>query len=138
LVQGIEQITYGAVERGSDGLYFWKKKALFKPYLASVEPQRLPLDFKAEEYLRLNPDVKGSRADLEAHYVWHGRAEKRLYKVAVPSDFDPVQYLALNPDVQCGVREADVHYTLHGRGENRPYRDASDGAHPVVGPMSYG
>jgi hypothetical protein len=25
LVQGIEQITYGAVERGSDGLYFWKK-----------------------------------------------------------------------------------------------------------------
>lgn len=138
LVQGIEQITYGAVERGSDGLYFWKKKALFKPYLASVEPQRLPLDFKAEEYLRLNPDVKGSRADLEAHYVWHGRAEKRLYKVAVPSDFDPVQYLALNPDVQCGVREADVHYTLHGREENRPYRAASDGAYPVVGPMSYG
>jgi hypothetical protein len=58
--------------------------------------------------------------------------------VDVPSDFDPVQYLALNPDVQCGVPEADVHYTLHGREENRPYRDASDGAHPVVGPMSYG
>lgn len=138
LVQGVEQLTYGAVERGGDGLYFWKKKALFKPYLVCVEPQRLPADFSVAEYLRLNPDLKGLRIDLDAHYIWHGRAEKRFYKADVPPDFDPVQYLALNPDLQCGACEADVHYTLHGRHENRPYRDANASTHTVVGHMSYG
>jgi hypothetical protein len=33
LAKGIELLTYGALEQGSQGLAFWKKKALFRPCL---------------------------------------------------------------------------------------------------------
>ncbi len=32
-LQGIEYLSYGALEQGSDGLLFWKRKAQFLPYL---------------------------------------------------------------------------------------------------------
>ncbi len=137
-VQGVDQLTYGAVERGGDGLYAWKKRALFEPYFVALEEQQLPHDFNPAEYLRLNPDLKERQSDLAAHYLWHGRVEKRLYKTEVPADFDPIEYLALNPDLQCSARDADVHYTRHGRHENRPYRIRTDRVHPAVGHMSYG
>jgi hypothetical protein len=34
-LQGIEYLSYGALEQGSDGLLFWKRKAQFLPYLLS-------------------------------------------------------------------------------------------------------
>lgn len=111
LVLGVDQITYGAVEHGGDGLYFWKKKALFKPFFATVELQSVPSDCSATQYLRLNPDLEGLAIDLEAHYLWNGRVEGRLYKIDVPPDFDPVQYSAMNPDLPFGVSDADVHRT---------------------------
>lgn len=36
LTQGVEYFNYGVVERGGNGLFFWKKKGLFAPYLATV------------------------------------------------------------------------------------------------------
>jgi len=32
---GVRQVTYGAIEQGSEGLFFWKKKALFVPRILS-------------------------------------------------------------------------------------------------------
>ncbi len=133
LVLGVDQITYGTVENGSDGLYFWKKKALFKPFFATVELQSLPPDFNATQYLRLNPDLEGLAIHLETHYLWNGRAEGRLYKINVPEDFDSIQYLSLNPDLPFGVSEADLHYTRHGQREKRPYRHTSAHAQSVAG-----
>lgn len=32
-------LTYGAIEQGSAGLFFWKRKALFRPYLLTFAPE---------------------------------------------------------------------------------------------------
>jgi len=37
-LQGIEYLSYGALEQGSDGLLFWKRKAQFVPHLLSSQP----------------------------------------------------------------------------------------------------
>jgi hypothetical protein len=121
LTQGVEYFNYGVVERGGDGLFFWKKKGLFAPYLATVSHQALPEDFSARDYLRLNPDLAALNVNPALHYQMHGKAEQRPYKVKVPRDFDAAVYLKLNPDVQCHVSEADLHYSQHGAKENRRY-----------------
>jgi len=121
LTQGVEYFNYGVVERGGDGLFFWKKKGLFAPYLATVSQQALPEDFSERDYLRLNPDLAALKVNPVLHYQMHGQAEQRPYKVQVPSDFDAEVYLKLNPDVQCSVREADLHYSRHGVKEHRRY-----------------
>lgn len=33
---GIQYVTYGAIEQGSEGLLFWKRKALFRPMLLEL------------------------------------------------------------------------------------------------------
>jgi hypothetical protein len=121
LTQGVEYFNYGVVERGGDGLFFWKKKGLFAPYVATVSQQALPEDFSARDYLRLNPDLVALKVNPVLHYQMHGKAEQRPYKVKVPRDFDAEVYLRLNPDVQCKVSEADLHYSQHGAKENRRY-----------------
>ena len=121
LTQGVEYFNYGVVERGGDGLFFWKKKGLFAPYLATVTQQALPEDFSERDYLRLNPDLAVLKVDPVRHYQMHGQAEQRPYKIQVPSDFDAAVYLQLNPDVQCKVSDADLHYSQHGAKENRRY-----------------
>lgn len=121
LTQGLEYFNYGVVERGGEGLFFWKKKSLFAPYLATVSQQDVPEDFNEHDYLRLNPDLAALKMNPLMHYQLHGKAEQRPYKVQVPRDFDPVVYLHLNPDVQCKVSEADLHYSRHGAKENRRY-----------------
>ena len=121
LTQGVEYFNYGVVERGGDGLFFWKKKGLFAPYLATVTQQALPEDFSERDYLRLNPDLAALKVNPVWHYQMHGKAEQRPYKVQVPRDFDAAVYLQLNPDVQCKMSEADLHYGKHGAKENRSY-----------------
>ena len=79
-VIGIQNIAHGTIERGNDGLFFWKKKALFSPYKISMIESDLPIDFDSAKYLALNPDVGDSRLGPELHYKIHGRYENRLYK----------------------------------------------------------
>jgi len=77
---GIQNFSYGSIERGNDGLFFWKKKALFAPYRVNLIEQELPDDFDPEQYLELNPDVGDSSLSPTQHYQVHGRYEKRHYK----------------------------------------------------------
>jgi len=77
---GIENVGYGSIERGSDGLFFWKKKALFAPYRVSMVEEELPEDFDPQQYLELNPDVGESNLTPAQHYQVHGRYEKRVYR----------------------------------------------------------
>ncbi|WP_146182752.1 hypothetical protein [Limnohabitans sp. Jir72] len=41
----------------------------------------LPIDFDSAAYLELNPDVASAGMDPVAHYLNHGRLEKRSYKM---------------------------------------------------------
>ncbi len=77
---GIENVAHGSIERGSDGLFFWKKKALFAPYRVSMIEEALPEDFDPQQYLELNPDVGESNLSPTQHYQVHGRYEKRVYR----------------------------------------------------------
>lgn len=122
LTKGVEFFNYGVVERGGDGLFFWKKKGLFAPFLATLTQQELPNDFNARDYLRLNPDLAALKVDPVAHYLMHGKAEQRSYTVRVPPDFNAEVYLQLNPDVDCQAKDADLHYSKHGAQEKRAYR----------------
>lgn len=123
LCRGLEFLANGTLERGSDGMFFWKKKALFRPCLVDQVEEPLPADFDPSEYLRLNPDVARSGVEAVNHYRKHGRKERRLYRYAPPEDFDPAAYLRLNPDVASNGWDAATHYALSGRRENRPYKD---------------
>ena len=78
-VKGLEYVVHGSVERGNDGFFFWKKKALFMPYLTELVAPELPRDFQANEYLRQNPDVKSSGLDPASHYRLYGEKEERHY-----------------------------------------------------------
>ena len=78
-VKGLEYVVHGSIERGNDGIFFWKKKALFMPYLLELVATELPEDFIEEEYLRLNPDVKASGLDAATHYRLYGQKEGRHY-----------------------------------------------------------
>lgn len=121
-------------------------KSLFRKIVINVRKAslRLPEDFDPEIYLKLNVDVREAGVDPIRHYIEHGRAENRAYRIpalesaksesrkvrvafkkalqGLPEDFDPAIYLKLNID----VREAGVdparHYVEHGRAENRAYR----------------
>jgi hypothetical protein len=75
--QGLEYMVHGSVERGNDGFFFWKKKALFTPYLMELVVPDLPQDFQSQEYLRLNPDVKAQGLDPASHYRLYGKKEER-------------------------------------------------------------
>ena len=123
LCRGVEFLANGTLERGSDGMFFWKKKALFRPCLVDQVEEPLPADFDPKEYLRLNPDVARSGESAVSHYRKHGRKERRLYRYDPPEDFDPESYLRLNPDVANNSWDAATHYALFGRRENRPYKD---------------
>jgi len=78
--QGIDYLAHGSVERGNEGFFFWKKKALFMPYLVELVDFQLPTDFDEEQYLALNPDVKKSHIPPKTHYKIHGKLEGRTYK----------------------------------------------------------
>lgn len=77
---GIQNIAHGSIERGSNGLFFWKKKALFSPYIVKMIEPDLPKDFDSSSYIAHNPDVNKSRLSPELHYKIHGHRENRRYK----------------------------------------------------------
>ena len=75
----VDFLGFGTLEFANDGLFFWKKKALFTPWLVSLQRAPLPEDWDAKRYLLLNPDVLAAGADPESHYLSHGRFEQRAY-----------------------------------------------------------
>ena len=132
-VLGLEYVVHGSIERGSDGIFFWKKKALFTPYLIELVATQLPDDFDEAEYLRLNPDVAASGLSASSHYKIHGKIEQRVHQPnqesmaasdsELPEDFDPQEYLRLNPDVAQAGMDPSNHYILHGLSEGRIYKE---------------
>lgn len=82
---GVRFVTYNTLERGSDGIFFWKRKALFEPVVTHLKEVVLPQDFNAESYLKLNPDVAEGSISPELHYLRHGHLEGRRYREVVPS-----------------------------------------------------
>lgn len=89
----------------------------------------LPDDFDPQAYLELHPDVRQARMDPAAHYLRHGRAEGRAYRLLplaeVPAGFDPEAYLEANPDVRAAGTDALLHYRTSGWREHRPTQPMS-------------
>jgi hypothetical protein len=100
----------------------------------------LPVDFKVEAYLSLNPNVNDQTAHMtpaekEAfgiqHFLEHGSKEGRLYKgQSFPPDFDGDAYIYAHPDLTAHTKEmtpaqrrffAYEHYLAHGKEEGRAY-----------------
>ena len=79
--KGIDYLTYNTLERGNDGIFFWKRKGLFSPYIVEMNDTTLPHDFDPRTYLALNPDVGKEKRDPVIHYLLHGIAENRKYKI---------------------------------------------------------
>lgn len=46
-----------------------------------IKGDRLPADFDAASYYRLNPDVAAAKVDAGLHYLEHGRSEGRRYRL---------------------------------------------------------
>lgn len=118
---GVQYVTYNTVEKGNEGILYWKRKALFTPFaIQHIEPE-LPNDFVPEIYLSLNPDLKESIQNAGTHFLRHGQVENRPYKYDLPVDFDPDRYIKLNPDLKDLKINPKLHYMHHGKFENRPY-----------------
>ena len=120
--QGVQYVTYNTVEKGDDGILYWKRKALFTPFVIKMLEPELPEDFDAKTYLRLNPDLKETEKEAGMHYIRHGLNENRLYKMDLPNDFDPDVYLKLNVDLDQHKIDPKIHYLLHGKNEGRNYK----------------
>lgn len=85
--QGVDYLTYNTLEKGTEGLLFWKRKGLFTPHIIHMkERATLPIDFDAKVYLALNPDVARAGRDPAIHYLMHGQEEQRMYRYSDPSD----------------------------------------------------
>lgn len=110
-------------------------KGLLKQLKGSdrVDVSALPLDFDAEAYLALNPDVAESGFNPYWHYVVQGQREQRPYSrdhippgrrssQALPDDFDPEEYRRLNPDLAGYEGNLQEHFLRHGIQELRRYR----------------
>lgn len=74
---GVRYLIYGAVEHGGDGLFDWKLRMEFHPRLIGIE---LPADFREEDYLHLNPDVRNAGVAARLHYAVNGKREGRRYR----------------------------------------------------------
>jgi hypothetical protein len=86
-VLGIDYLVHGAIEDGGIGAVDWRRYVHQRPYIVDLprsEAIRLPEDFNAAEYLRLNPDVHAAGADPTRHYLNHGMLEGRQYRIAEP------------------------------------------------------
>jgi len=78
-VSGLDFFGFGTLEFANDGLFFWKKKALFMPWLVEIKAPPLPEGWDPARYLQLNPDVKAAGVDPVSHYLSNGKFEKRFY-----------------------------------------------------------
>jgi hypothetical protein len=87
--------------------------------------------FNWEIYKMLNPDLEKvglkSKLDYEKHFLMHGIANKRNYRITdVYCTFDWEIYKMLNPDlVKSGLRsklDYEKHYLMHGIANKRKYK----------------
>ena len=76
---GVDFLGFGTLEFANDGLFFWKKKALFTPWVVALQAPQLPEGWRADRYLEINQDVAQAGADPVAHYLTHGKFENRSY-----------------------------------------------------------
>lgn len=97
----------------------------------------LPLDFSAQNYLDLNPDLAENHVNPYQHYIMFGRAEDRPYRPehlpgpasklvpiqTLPDDFDTEEYLRLNPDLEQNPGNPEEHFLKFGVFEFRKYRE---------------
>ncbi|WP_459200416.1 rhamnan synthesis F family protein [Pseudomonas tremae] len=88
---------------------------------------RLPFDFSAVEYLRLNPDVASADMHPAQHYLDFGRAEGRRYQdISIDKQqlrslgiFDSEFYMSENPDVASAGLDPAEHFLTGGCAEGR-------------------
>jgi len=57
---------------------------------------KIPSDFNATHYLKLNPDVKRASCDPIFHYVCHGIHENRNYKIKNKKQINKKEILIFN------------------------------------------
>ena len=89
-----------------------------KTTLITVENiSKLPEDFDAEIYLKLNPDVQEAGEDPAIHFLKYGLEEGRFWQL--PEDFDDEVYLKLNPDVKKAGEDPAIHFLKYGLEEGR-------------------
>ena len=98
----------------------------------SLKNLDLPLDFNAEAYLELNPDLDTGRINPFQHFASIGKKEGRKYKsdgfakdkvhkFELPEDFSPEEYRNLHPDLAHFKGDLVQHYLDHGAPELRKY-----------------
>lgn len=77
----------------------------------------LPIDFSADMYATLNPDLKNMGTLRLKHHYWnYHEREKRVYKLDLPLDFNTDEYQRLNPDLaQMNSLELRMHYHSVGK-----------------------
>lgn len=104
----------------------------------------LPIDFNAENYLALNPDLDPKSINPFEHYALSGKHEGRPYKAQLPAeedipefelpaDFDPEVYRGLHPDLVHYTGDLTHHYLNHGAPEFRKYNPERLPLVPKVG-----
>ena len=94
--------------------------------------ENLPLDFDANYYFKLNPDVAEHGLNPFQHYLKRGAQEGRKYKLTegsqaknssptLPAGFDPETYRSLHSDLVNFTGNLDQHYLEFGVTEGRRY-----------------
>ena len=118
----------------------YPKKTFFESLLQPLmrfgrfQLARLPLDFDAQTYLELNPDLAERQINPFEHYLAVGqregrpylrqaRTEKRAVANKLPTDFDPEEYRRINPDLENYDGNLQSHFLQHGIAEFRRYRE---------------
>lgn len=108
-----------------------------------VDVTELPLDFNAEVYLELNPDLAESGLNPFWHYITVGKQERRPYKPELlpahkgkrqplPLDFDPEEYRRIHPDLEHFTGSLEDHFLDYGIFEHRRYRNDRPPAVPAL------
>ena len=111
-------------------------ESLLQPFkrFGRFQLSRLPLDFEAQTYLDLNPDLAEKQINPFEHYLAVGqregrpylrqaRTEKRNTANKLPTDFDPEEYRRINPDLENYQGNLQSHFLQYGIAEFRRYRE---------------
>jgi hypothetical protein len=89
LIEGVDFLSYGAVEEGADGRDKWRRYLGFRPFAIAAERPRdhdwLPEGFDIAAYLALNPDLKAARVLPITHFRLNGAFEERAYSFEQPA-----------------------------------------------------
>jgi len=83
--------------------------------------QKIPSDFDSQTYLLLNPDLKNLQVNLSQHYLEHGKAEGRHYRIDPPKDFSDDFYSKYAPEYTGNSSALSAHWWSIGRQEGFPF-----------------